>query len=327
MKEALFYHKQGERLKCELCPHGCLIADGGVGICRVRKNVQGTLYSLIYGRVSSVAMDPIEKKPLYHFYPGRGILSLGTFGCNFACPFCQNWRISQQEAPTEPLEPEAAVELAQRHGSIGLAYTYNEPFIWYEYVLETARLIRQAGMVNVLVTNGYVSEEPLRQILPYIDALNIDLKAIRQEFYQKVCLGKLAPVQRTIQLSAGRCHIELTNLVIPGLNDTEEEISQLVDWVAAISPDIPLHFSRYFPQYKLDNPLTPTQTLLRAREIAQRKLKFVYLGNMPEVDYNSTFCPGCGQRVITRQGYNIRDIKVKNSQCALCQTPIPVVGS
>ncbi len=327
MKEAAFCHKQGDRLKCELCPHGCVIAEGKVGICRVRKNIEGKLYSLIYGRVSSMAMDPVEKKPLYHFYPGREILSLGTLGCNFACPFCQNWQISQQDVPTENVSPASAVELARRHGSIGLAYTYNEPFIWYEYVFDTAKLIRQAGMVNVLVTNGYVNEEPLRQILPYIDAMNIDLKGIRQEFYQKLCRGKLAPVQRTIELSVGSCHIELTNLIIPGQNDSEDDISQLVDWVASISPSIPVHFSRYFPQYKMDEPPTPRQTLLRAREIALKKLKFVYLGNMPDSDYDSTFCPGCGTRVITRIGYNILDMKVKNSQCTLCNTPVPVVGS
>ncbi|MGB9803090.1 AmmeMemoRadiSam system radical SAM enzyme [Desulfofundulus sp.] len=287
MQEALFYEKgDGGIAFCRLCPRFCKIREGNTGFCRVRKNQQGTLYTLNYGRVSSYGLDPIEKKPLYHFYPGSDIFSLGSVGCNLHCGFCQNWQIAHADPRTVYLSPEEAVaaakeQVARGYPCVGLAYTYNEPFVWYEYVYDTARLARKEGLKNVLVTNGYVNEEPLRRLLPYIDAMNIDVKGFSGEYYREVCAGHLEPVLRTVEFAHGHCHVELTTLLVPGLNDSEEEIRRLVDWVAALSPDIPLHFTRYFPNYKFDLPPTPLETLKRAREIALEKLHYVYLGNVP----------------------------------------------
>jgi pyruvate formate lyase activating enzyme len=283
VKQALFYESLSDnKVKCLLCPHNCLILPEGVGFCRVRQNQKGKLYSLIYEQITSLALDPIEKKPLYHYRSGEYILSIGTRGCNLACLFCQNWSISQdRNAPTKFISSEELIKQAKRDKSFGIAYTYNEPFIWYEFVLDTAILARKAGLKNVLVTNGYINSEPLNKILPYIDALNIDLKSIENEFYQKYCQGSLGSVLETIKRAAKTCHIELTNLIIPGLNDKQENFVGLVDWIYEnLSAEVPLHFSRYFPCYKMDLPPTPLTTLRKAEEIARKKLKYVYLGNV-----------------------------------------------
>jgi len=286
LKEALYWEKISgaavPAVHCLLCPHECKIADGAEGICGARQNNGGKLYSLIYGETTSVALDPIEKKPLYHFHPGEYILSLGTKGCNFKCPFCQNWSISQDGgAPTEKITPSCAVAKAKELGSFGIAYTYNEPFIWYEFVLDTAKLAKKSGLENVLVTNGFVNPGPLREMLPLIGAMNIDLKSIDPGFYVKYCKGSLEPVLSTIKTSAKSCHVEITNLVITGLNDTDEDFRKLSDWVCDnAGPDTPLHFSRYFPCYQMENPPTPKEALERARAIASKRLKYVHLGNV-----------------------------------------------
>jgi len=283
VKEALFYETLPDnKVRCLLCPQACIICPEKTGFCRVRKNKQGKLYSLIYAQIASLALDPIEKKPLYHYHPGKYILSLGTKGCNLACPFCQNWSISQNaNAPLESVSSEAIIEQAERYKSFGIAYTYNEPFIWYEFVLDTAILAKQKGLENILVTNGYINPEPLEKILPYIDAMNIDLKSIENEFYQELCHGRLEPVLTTIKRVHQSCHIELTNLIIPGLNDRKDNFIKLVDWICEnLGPEVPLHFSRYFPCYKMDLPPTPLVTLKSAEEIAKGKLKYVYLGNV-----------------------------------------------
>jgi len=283
MKEALFYQvKDNSRVQCFLCPHNCLISEGKAGLCGVRKNEKGKLYSLVYGQATSLALDPIEKKPLYHFHPGEFILSVGTKGCNFFCKFCQNWTISKDlNAQTEAVTPQFLVERAKKLNSFGIAYTYNEPFIWYEFVLDTARLAKKEGLKNVLVTNGYVNQEPLRNILPFIDAMNIDIKSIEDKFYVDTCAAKLNPVLETIKESAKHCHIELTNLIIPTLNDSKENFLKLTDWIYEnLGDSVPLHFSRYFPCYKLNIPATPVSTLEKAQHIAKKKLKFVYLGNV-----------------------------------------------
>lgn len=283
MKEALYYEpKDNLRVHCHLCPHNCLIPEGKTGICGVRQNKQGKLYSLIYEEVTSIALDPIEKKPLYHFHPGEFILSVGTKGCNLACLFCQNWTISKNlEAHTEKVRSEFLVKRAKQLNSFGIAYTYNEPFIWYEFVLDTAKLAKKEGLENVLVTNGYVNLEPLKNILPFIGAMNIDIKSIEEKFYINTCGGKIAPVLEVIKESSKHCHVELTNLIIPSLNDKEENFLKLVDWIYQnLGDSVPLHFSRYFPCYKLDFPPTPIPTLKKAEAIAKKKLKFVYLGNV-----------------------------------------------
>jgi len=283
MKEALYYEKLGSKIvRCRLCPHECTIAEGKKGNCGVRANYDGTLFSLVYGKTTGIALDPIEKKPLYHYHPGESILSLGTKGCNFHCDFCQNWHISQVlDAPADDITPEEIIGKAKALGSFGIAYTYNEPFIWYEFVLDTAKLAKKGGLENVLVTNGFVNTAPLEEMLPFIGAMNIDLKSMNQEFYKKVCKGSLKPVLDAIKRSAKSCHIELTMLLIPTLNDSEDEIERLVDWVCEnLGPSVPLHFSRYFPCYKMTLPPTPLETLEKAGMIAKKRLKYVHLGNV-----------------------------------------------
>lgn len=328
MHEALYYETlEAKRVHCLLCPQNCSIAEDKRGICRGRYNQEGKLYTEFYGQTIALNNDPIEKKPLYHFYPGQYILSIGANGCNLKCQFCQNWGISQKPSATQALSPQAAVDLALHYQSLGIAYTYTEPFIWYEYVLDTAKLIRAAGMKNVLVTNGFVNEKPLRQLLPYIDAMNIDLKSFRDEFYHHYCGGKLEPVLNTIKIAQSLCHVELTNLIVTDLNDSPEELQDLIDWIAKVNPEIPLHFSRYFPNYKLNNPPTPLSTLHIAYRMAKTKLKYVYLGNVAEEETNCTYCSHCQKRVIRRDGYQVIEQLVRDQSCPACNTRIPIVGS
>jgi pyruvate formate lyase activating enzyme len=328
-KECMFYDPPSDgRIHCRLCPHECRIAEGKTGICRVRQHRDGVLYALTYSQVTSVNLDPIEKKPLYHFYPGSVILSLGTLGCNLACDFCQNWEISQETAPTRTLTPQQALGMAKRdRANLGIAFTYNEPFIWYEYVHDTARLVHEAGLKNVMVTNGYVNEEPLRTLLPFIDAMNIDVKSYAEDFYRTLCKGKAAPVRRTVEIThAAGCLVELTNLVIPGYNDSEEDIRTLVDWVASVDPAIPMHFSRYHPAYKLTAPATPVATLEMAYRIAKEKLGYVYLGNVMGAGGEDTECPRCGATVVSRRGFSAQVTGLKGGKCTRCGADINITG-
>ncbi|MBU1808231.1 MAG: AmmeMemoRadiSam system radical SAM enzyme [Candidatus Omnitrophica bacterium] len=283
LTEALFYEKlETRKVRCRLCPTECLIAEGHRGACGVRVNKGGILYSEVYGRITSASLDPIEKKPLYRYHPGEYIYSIGAKGCNLHCDFCQNWQISQSpDARLEDITPEEVISRAKSLKSFGIAYTYNEPFIWYEFVLECAKLARKNNLENVLVTNGYVNIKPLEEMLPYIGAMNIDLKAFNKKFYTKICAGRLESVLDVIKRAGKSCHIELTTLVIPGLNDSEKEIRDEAQWICDnAGPETPLHLSRYFPCYKMKLPPTPLETLERAREIAMESLKYVYLGNV-----------------------------------------------
>jgi pyruvate formate lyase activating enzyme len=320
MKEASYYEKlDGGRIHCFLCPHNCHIADGRAGLCRVRMNRGGSLYSEIYGQVTSIAMDPIEKKPLYHFHPGSSISSIGTRGCNFACPFCQNWSISQADAALTPLSSEDAVRTAQREGSVGIAYTYNEPLIWFEYVLDTAKLAKAAGLVNVLVTNGYASPEPFAELLPWIDAINMDIKSIRPDFYKKLCRGTLEPVLANAKEAAARTHLEITNLIIPEQNDGDAELEELASWIEReLGPQTPTHLSAYFPRYRLKAPPTPVETLERAHALFTRHLRHVYLGNVYSGIGSSTCCHACGAELIQRRGYATRVVGLKDGRCGAC---------
>lgn len=331
MREAMFYERDGSgKTFCRLCPKLCNIREGKTGFCRVRKNEEGTLYTLNFGKCTAVAVDPIEKKPLYHFYPGHDILSLGTFGCNLRCGFCQNWQIAHGDPDSRELSPRQVVELAVKYASagdcVGVAYTYSEPFMWYEFVYETARELRERGLKNVLVTNGYVNPEPLEELLPYIDAMNIDVKAFTDDFYKSQCVGMLKPVLRTVEMSVSRCHVEITTLLVTGLNDLEEEIRKLVDWVAGLEPSPPLHFSRYFPNYKMEREPTPLRTLEKAREIAMEKLDYVYIGNAPELNGADTICPHCGEVLIERTGYYVRLKALDGHNCTRCGHQINLVG-
>jgi len=315
---------------CLLCPQDCHIRPGKVGFCRVRANVDGTLMATKYGRCASYAMDPVEKKPLYHFYPGTYIFSLAAFGCNLRCRHCQNWELSQGDGEDVEMTPAEAVAMARTWSSpgrrcIGLAYTYSEPLVWYEMVYDTSRLARERGLKNVLVTNGYIREEPLKELLPLVDAMNVDVKGFTDAFYRKVCSGRLAPVLRTVEIAYRQgCHVEVTNLLIPGLNDDPEEVEELVDWLAGLSVDIPLHISRYFPNYEMTGPPTPTESLTRARDIAGRRLRYVYVGNAWEIDASETACPSCGVILVRREGYRAMTGELDGERCRRCGTKVSV---
>ena len=287
-KPALFGVKKenSAEVQCLLCPHGCVIAKGQVGRCRVRKNIDGELSSLNYGLVTAAALDPIEKKPLHRFFPGKLVFSLGTFGCNLACSYCQNWQIAHQEqerVSATYLTPEEAIAKAKELiplGNIGIAYTYSEPLMWYEYVLDTAKLAREAGLRNILVTNGYLNPKPLKELLPFIDAVNLDIKAFTEGFYHELCQGRLDPVLSSAKLFADKCHLEITTLLISGQNDNLEEIAALAQWIAQLDRSIPLHLTRYFPNYKLQLPPTPYESMQKAKEVAEGFLDDVFLGNI-----------------------------------------------
>lgn len=295
MKEALFYDKiEGKKVHCRLCPWECVIADGKLGVCGVRKNEDGTLYSLIYGVVSSIAMDPIEKKPLYHFHPGSKVFSVGSFGCNFKCGFCQNYQIAHvnmaKEKPMgEQLCPEDLIKLAQEKNCQGIAFTYNEPTIWMEYVLDSAKLAKKAGLYTVFVTNGYITPEALDLIGPYLDAYAVDIKSFSDGFYKKICgaLKGLTPVLEGCLYAKKKwdMHIEIATLVVPALNDQMDELKLLAEWIVHnLGKDIPWHISRFFPHLNYQHlPMTPIETLKQAYQIGKEvELKHVYIGNVPK---------------------------------------------
>lgn len=324
MQEAKYYEKLPDGIKCELCPHSCIIKPNKISPCKARKNVDGILYAINYGECVSLAMDTIEKKPLYHFHPGTLILSTAPNSCNFRCPYCQNYEISQGESLTKYVSPEELVQIALRKDSLGIAYTYTEPFTWYEYLLDTAKIARSKGLKNVLVTNGMINEKPLSELLPYIDAANIDLKSMDPEFYKKIVWGDLDAVLNTIKITKSHWHIELTNLIIPGYNDSPELIQGLVDFVVSIGVDTPLHFSRYFPHYKFKVPPTPVETLKFAGELARKKLQYVYIGNISieessEMgDWSSTYCPECGNLLVNRSYLDVCATGITDNRCNKC---------
>ncbi len=320
MKVPARYAKtEGDRIRCQLCPNYCLIAPGKLGRCLGRKNVEGQLYATNYGEVVSTGMDPAEKKPLYHFHPGSDIFSVATYGCNLLCPFCQNYEISQHVVPARHIAPDALVELARKAGSLGVAFTYTEPLVWFEYLMDACPLLRKAGIKNVLVTNGMINPEPLEELLPYIDAMNVDLKSIRPEFYRDYVKGDLETVLNTIRTGRQACHVEITTLLIPGRNDSDEELEELVDFIAGLGRDTVLHISRYFPHHQAFEPPTPEQSLLRAAAIAKSKLDYVYLGNvLADPKYRDTFCPGCGHLLVDRSRYAGRVMGIKNGKCSKC---------
>lgn len=271
-------------IPCELCFHHCQLKEGQTGLCRARANRGGRIVPLNYGKLTALALDPIEKKPLRRFHPGSMVLSVGSFGCNLRCPFCQNAQIAAAgaESPTRDCPPEALVRQAlglRGQGNIGVAYTYNEPLVGYEYVQDCAALVRQAGMCNVLVTNGTIEEGPWRALLPLIDAVNIDLKGFTEDWYRTLG-GDLETVKRSIILAAEHCHVEVTTLIVPGENDGEEEMRALSGWLSSVSPEIPLHVSRFFPRHHMtDRPSTPVETVYRLAQVARERLPYVYMGN------------------------------------------------
>ena len=338
MKEALYYSKLKNKIvTCSLCPTNCVIKPDNVGNCKARKNIEGKLYSLVYAKPISISIDPIEKKPLYHFLPGTYALSIGTLGCNMHCLHCQNYDISQKEAEKfsgKETPPKEIVERAIKNNCKSIAYTYNEPTIFYEYVLETAKLARKKGINNIMVTNGYINKEPLKELYKYIDAANIDLKSLDEDFYKKICSVRLKPVLETIKeikllnsnnSQSKTTHIELTNLIIPGYNDKKQQIEKLVKWVKENTGiNTPLHFSAFYPTYKLlDVERTPPKKLLDAKEIAKKQgLKNIYLGNTILPDSGNTYCPKCNKLLIGRSQFQVYKNNIKKNSCPYCNEPI-----
>lgn len=293
----------------------------------MRRNSAGTLQALSYGNTVTVAVDPVEKKPLYHFMPGSTILSIGPNGCTLTCDHCQNWNISQEDSPVSFIDAGALVSLASQRGSVGVAFTYTEPLIWYEYLLDVLPLLRENGLKSVLVTNGYINETPGREIAPLADAFNVDLKSFHDDFYRKYCGGSITPVKRFIETAAGVSHLEVTYLVITGLNDSMEEIGAMAQWLSGISREIPLHLSRFFPRFRMkDREATPAGTLQEAYRTARRFLDYVYVGNIFIEGTEDTDCPGCGKTIIRRSGYTV-EVSGARGSCPGCGTLIKGVWS
>lgn len=327
LHEADYYELLSEgEIACRLCPQQCRLTPGKSGFCKIRTNQDGKLITTNYGQISSISLDPIEKKPLYHYYPGKPILSVGTIGCNLACRFCQNWQISRELSPTRLMTPAELVELAKKlqhqEENIGVAYTYSEPGVWYEFLTDTMPLVREAGLKNVLVTNAFLELEPWRNLLNWTDAANIDLKGFDGAYYQRLCSGKLGPVLANIQEAVGRVHLELTTLLIPGENDQPEQIRKMAQWIAELDPEIPLHLSRYFPNYQLTNPATPVETMEESLAIAKEYLKYVYLGNVGRAAH--TYCPECGSVIVERAGYRTRIFN--NNVCRECGKMVRIIN-
>jgi len=338
VKEARYYRVLKNKLvQCTICPRKCVIKPSEAGFCRTRVNMDGKLYSLVYGVVSSIAIDPVEKKPLFHFYPGSPTLSISTIGCTFRCPWCQNWHISQADATKEDLSiydnysPEDIIEYARRTQCPSVSITYNEPIVWLEYSLDVAKLAKENNIMTIFVTNGYASDEVLDEIASNIHAANVDIKCFKEETYRKYIKGDLKPVlEFTEYMKKKGVHTETTYLIIPGLNDSNEEIRQYCKWhYEHLGPETPLHFSRFYPQYKYtEAPPTPIETLERAWKIAKEEgLYYVYLGNVPGHSYENTYCPECGKEVIGRYGFYITKWNLdEQNRCKFCGAKIHITG-
>ena len=321
-------------VQCTLCPKGCRLKEKQRGDCRVRENRGGKLVSLVYGKPCAVHVDPIEKKPLFHVLPGSRSFSIATAGCNLHCKFCQNWEISQkspEETRNIDMPPEAVVGFAQRENCSTIAYTYSESIVFYEYVIDTSKLARQKNIRNVLVTAGYINKDPLRELCSVADAANVDLKSFEDSYYRKVCSGTLKPVLDGLCIMKEEgVFVEITNLIVPTLNDDMDQIKKMCVWIKRnLGEDTPVHFSRFYPVYRLRNlPLTPVETLQEARETAMSAgLRYVYIGNVPGSSGENTVCPGCKKTVIERKGYMVLQMAVENGTCRYCGHAISGIWS
>lgn len=331
MKEAILYEKlDNGYVRCHLCAHRCKIAPAKSGICGVRENRRGTLYTLVHGTSIAESIDPIEKKPLFHVYPGSKSYSIATVGCNFRCDFCQNYDISQIPRSEGKIRgrssmPEEIIERALRTGSKTIAYTYTEPTIFLEYALDTGMMAHEKGIKNVFVTNGFMTGEALEEIAPCLDAANVDLKSFRNEFYEKYCGGKLQPVLDSLKkMKDLGIWVEVTTLIIPTLNDDREELRDIARYIHSLGPETPWHISRFHPQYRMENlPPTPLATIHMASEIGKEAgLKYVYSGNVPGDEGENTCCSNCGRLLIKRYGFNVEYIDLRGSRCPACKTPL-----
>ncbi len=336
MREALFYEKlDGGLVQCHLCSHECKIRAGQFGVCGVRGNSSGTLYTYSYGNVVAADIDPVEKKPLYHFLPGSNSFSVACAGCNFKCGFCQNWEISQRLNPIEntleedEFSPQDLVDEALRNACQSISYTYTEPTVFFEYAYDTAKIAKASGLRNIFVTNGYISDGPLKEISLYLDAVNVDLKFFKEDSYQKFCGASLSKVLQSIKLFKSlNIWVEITTLVIPGVNDSEEELTETADFISGVDNNIPWHVSRFYPAYKFGNyPITLEETLKKAQKIGNESgLKFIYAGNVNGWG-SDTICPFCGKLLIKRDGFKIKEYNIANNSCIRCQSTIPGILS
>ena len=329
MHEAAWYEKgSGARVRCTLCPHHCTLPPGRRGICLTRENHDGVLVSRNYGAPVSWALDPIEKKPLYHFHPGTAIFSMGANGCNLQCRFCQNHEIARRVLPVASRCADELLALYLQSGAPGIAFTYTEPVVWYETVLEIGMRVKQRGGYTVMVTNGFVEPQPLAKLLEVIDAWNVDIKSIRPAFYRRLCKGDCAPVLRSCEQIQRTAHLEITTLLIPGENDHPHEVDTLAAWIATtLGRETPLHLSGYVPRYRMTLPPTPSATIRRACEQARGHLDYVYPGNCAAATTSDTCCPGCAATLIRREGYQVRiceDLLSSPPRCAQCGKDIPV---
>lgn len=327
MEEKLrFYNRDSNGIKCYLCPHNCFLSEEKFGVCELRTVKNNTPIVINYGEVSSANVDPIEKKPLYHFKPGRDILSVGTFGCNMSCSFCQNYEISQNKPLSEFIDVDKLINLIINiPNNVGIAFTYNEPFMWYEYVYDVAKKMKEydKSISIILVTNGFVNKEPLEKILPFIDAINIDLKGFKQKYYNEICGAKIEPVLETIKIASKYTHVEITTLMVRDENDSVEEIAEIAKFLSSIDKNIPLHLSRYFPNYKMKNQPTLVENIMKAKEEAKKYLNYVYVGNVAGVD-NNTYCPNCGYNLVTRDIYTTNS-HIKGDKCPNCKEYINII--
>lgn len=320
-------------LQCKLCPRNCVLGSRQRGTCGVRENIGGKLFTMVYGIPCAINIDPIEKKPLFHFLPGTTVFSIATAGCNLKCKFCQNWDISQskpENTKNTPLLPVEVVQAAKENGCPSIAYTYSEPVIFYEYMLETAKLARKERIKNTMHSSGYINPEPLKELCNYMDAANIDLKGFTESFYQEMCEGSLAPVLQTLRILKQKgVWLEITNLIIPTKNDDTTNIRKMCEWIRdSLGADVPLHFSRFFPMHKMkDLPPTPVSTLEKAYNIAKKVgLKYVYIGNIPGHKAENTICPSCRRTLIARKGYYIFENNIlSNGRCKFCSKKVPGV--
>ncbi len=334
-REASWYRRlEGGRVECQLCPRGCTVANAERGSCGNRENRDGTYYTLVHGLACSVHSDPIEKKPFFHVLPGRQAFSFATAGCNVECKFCQNWEISQfrpEQVRAYYLPPEALAEAARRSGAALTAATYSEPVVFWEYVRDAARAARAAGLRPTVVSNGYIQERPLREVLPLLDAVKVDLKSFRESFYVEQVRGHLEPVLKSLEVIRGAgVWLEIVVLLIPTLNDSEGEIRELARWIKTnLGADVPVHFTRFHPTYRLSNlPPTPVATLERAWNTAREAgLDFVYLGNVPGHPGENTSCPGCGEVLVRRIGFRVLENRLQDGCCPRCRRPVPGVWS
>jgi pyruvate formate lyase activating enzyme len=332
MKEADYYKKlKDENVQCILCPKNCVIKKDSYGFCNARKNIDGKLYSIVYSNPDAVHVDPIEKKPLYHFMPGSKALSIGTIGCNLECKHCQNWTMSRakpEEIVTQNISPEEIVEIAVEKGCKIISYTYNEPTVFFEYMLDCAKIAKKKGIKNVIVSNGFINEEPLKELCEYIDGANIDLKAFNNKFYKDTCSAWLEPVLESLKiLKQRKIWLEVTNLIIPTLNDDLKEIKKMCLWIKEnLGTEVPLHFTAFYPCYKLLKiPGTNLEILKKARKIALNTgIKYSYVGNVFAAEENNTYCPKCGKLLIERSGFSVIKNNIKNSKCS-CKEKIPGV--